>query len=135
MPFVLILQNDYFSILINKEIDVPRDGQSLAIDLAANGVPIEAYSVTLFAYTQDGWHKDKIDDTGHFEFSTYVENGTITRRLFFHAYQGATGWSYNSDNITLPVEKDRTVYAEVDFAKTYGIQCRVKVVGYRKRRK
>ena len=128
-----LLQNDYYSLLDSKLFDVPRNGSTLTINLDENKVPVEAYSVTLFAYTQDGYHTDNIDDTGHFVFSTSTKNGTIKRRLFFHGYKSSS-WTYNSDNMTLPVEKDRKVYAEVDYAKNYGIQCKVKVAGYRKSR-
>ena len=59
----------------------------------------------------------------------------FTKKVLLHAYSGATVWSYNSENISLPITSDRAIYIELqdlpnDLVKEEGINITAQVEGY-----
>ena len=109
---------------------IPHDGTELNIDLGKEGVPRDAYQVTILAYVKSGY-LDSIEDQGFYKFSTQTRNGDIEKSLFFAAYH-QQAFSFNSENIDLPVEGNQYITARIDKAKSYNIQGFVKVTGYRR---
>ena len=110
---------------------IPLDGRELKIDLSAEGVPQDTYEVIIYPYMKSG-NNDHQDADGSFVFSTFAQHGKNERSLFFHIYD-QNAWSFNSENITLPLYREPYVYAKIDRAVNYqGFSGSVKVVGYRK---
>ena len=130
MSIFPFLQNDRYPIN-GTEYTVPLDGSDLIIDISKDGVPIEAYEVTLYVSITAGNNGD-VDTDGNFVFSTSTTNGIFERRLNWHVYW-QSAWSFNSDNIDLPVGNDRTVRARKSNSDTYRkMTCKAQLIGYRK---
>lgn len=84
------------------------------IDLDEAGVPPGASTVILYAIVQSG-HIDNHDTLGELVVSWKTHHGVLKRRLFYHAHkQGA--WSYNSENMIIPLDDmtTRSIEAELD---------------------
>jgi len=125
------LQNDLFPLGGSKVHNIPLDGREVRIYLPEEGVPQNAYEIEIYAYTRIG-NLDGVDKDGSFIFSTITQNGKIERSLFFHAYD-QNAWSFNSENIALPVDAERILYAKIDRPlNRNNFYATVKVVGYRK---
>ena len=112
---------------------IPRDGSTLDIDISKEGVPVEAYEVIIFAYVECGAGNKSVD--GVFSFSTVTAQGKIEAKLYFTAYD-QSAWSFNSENIALPVQKERVVHVRMTDTTTTPsfehLNCKAQVVGYRK---
>ena len=109
---------------------VPYDGSILYIDISKEGVPIEAYEVTILAFVESAG--GNTHHAGFFHFSTVTAQGEFEAKLYFRAYD-QKAWSYNSENIALPVQKERVVKARISHTSSFEyFGCRVQVVGYRK---
>jgi len=107
-----------------------NDGSELKIDLSIEGVPHNAFEVVIFTYTKSG-NVGSINEDGQYIFYTSTDNGQIERYLFYHAYR-QDAWSYNSENIALPLDKEHYVFVKIDRAAHYNIKGFVKGIGYRK---
>ena len=127
---VCFLQNDRYPISDGEVHVVPYNGTELSIDISKEGVPLEAYEVTLYVFVNTGY-VDTGRELGYCTFSTSTANGTIERKLFFRTYE-QSAHSYNSENIDLPVGKERTVKAQVHTNYPHYLVCRAQVTGYRK---
>ena len=96
-----------------------------------NGVPEDAYEVIVYAKLRTG-NNDGKDEDGELVVSVTIPNGLIERKVFCHLY-GQQAWSYNSENITLPVGPGlaRQIVAEL---RTEGnrVVGSVQIVGYRR---
>ena len=82
-------------------------GQSLTIQLAREKVPDQAYQVVIYAILASGYYDPK-DVPGEMTVSTTIPNGVIERKLYCYVYN-QSAWSYNSENITLPVAPNSRV--------------------------
>ena len=130
LVYASILQNDRYQIKNGTEYTVPQDGSVISIDIAKDGVPIEAYEVILYVYVRSGKLGGQYD--GYFIFSTSTTNGNIERFLYFRTYE-QEAYSYNSESIYLPVGKERIVSAKIDSRRNNPrLTCKVQVIGYRK---
>ena len=130
LSITFFLQNDRYPIN-GTEYTVPLNGSELQIDISKDGVPIEAYEVTLYVTISSGDNED-VDRDGHFVFSTSTTNGNFERLVKWHAYPQAA-WSFNSENIALPVGRDRTVRAKIINNHAYKrLTCKAKLIEYRK---
>ena len=80
-------------------------------------------------------HNEGKDHDGELTVSTIIPNGEIQRKVFSRYYdQGA--WSYNSENIPLPIEPggERTVWASLTSpsGSVSRVKAIVQIVGYSK---
>ena len=92
---------------LNGKVHNLTPGQSLTIQLARENVPEQAYQVVIYAIFSNGTYKPG-DAPGEMIVSTTIPNGVIERKLYCYVYNQAA-WSYNSENITLPVGPDNRV--------------------------
>ena len=123
------MQNELYPLSGNA-YNIPNDGTEVTINLITENVPSDACEVIVYAYVKTGTGSG--DRDGAFRFSTITKQGRIERDLFFHTYS-QNAWSYNSENIVLPVGEEKVVHAAIDRATTSpGLACQAKVVGYRK---
>ncbi|XP_068676989.1 uncharacterized protein [Montipora capricornis] len=108
-------------------------GQNLAIKLEDENVPEHAYQVVIYAKIETGYYdlRDK-PGAGEMIVSTTIPNGVIERKLICHVYD-QQAWSYNSENITLPVaSNNRVVNVSLKLAPSSSGKCKasVQIVGY-----
>ena len=107
-------------------------GQSLTIQLVGEKVPNQAYQVVIYAILSTGYY-NPTDSPGEMTVSTTIPNGVIERKLYCYGYN-QSAWSYNSENITLPVgPNSRVVNVSLKLAQpTSGsnYKASVQVVGY-----
>ena len=80
--------------------------KSVTINLAKEGVPSNAYQVIVYATIESGYNSRS--SLADLEVSTTTLNGVIKRKLFCHVYN-QDAWSYNSENISLPVAVGHTL--------------------------
>ena len=87
---------------------------------------------------ETGYHSSPINYGGEVILTAFEpDNSTLTyqERLYFHSYQYAQTWSYNSDHLTLPVTSTRSIHVEVAPDVTDGLLTRtiinIKVTAYR----
>ena len=95
------------------------------------GVPTDAYEVIVYAKLRTGYNPNK-DEDGELVVSVTIPNGRIERKLFCHIYP-QNAWSYNSENIALPVGTGlaRQIVAELRADGSY-VAGSIQIVGYRK---
>ena len=86
---------------LNGKVHNLTPGQNLTIQLAQENVPEQAYQVVIYAIFANGHYKPG-DAPGEMIVSTTIPNGVIERKLYCYVYN-QSAWSYNSENITLPV--------------------------------
>ena len=91
---------------------------------------MEAYEVTLYVFVNTGY-VDTGRESAKVTFSTSTANGTIQKHLFFRTYN-QSAHSYNSENIDLPVGKERIVKAQIHASNNHYLICRAQVTGYRR---
>ncbi|XP_068762666.1 uncharacterized protein [Montipora capricornis] len=107
-------------------------GQDLCIDLASEGVPDQAYEVIVYAKIAKGWNSAGLDEDGGMTVSSTISNGVIERKLACHFYD-QNSWSYNSENIPLPVARDGERVVRVSFigpTNAKGVTASAQIVGY-----
>ena len=103
----------------------------MTIALSAEGVPDDAFEVIIYAKVATGNCPDQ-DEDSELCVSSTIPNGQIERKVFCRFY-GQQAWSYNSENISLPVDKLglRVITAHLKgFGKRSNAS--VTVVGYRR---
>ena len=91
---------------LNGKVHNLTPGQSLTIQLAQDYVPEQAYQVVIYAIFANGIYKPGA--AGEMIVSTTIPNGVIERKLYCFAFE-QVAWSYNSENIALPVGPDNRV--------------------------
>ena len=89
---------------LNGKVHSLTPGQSLTIQLAQENVLEQAYQVIIYAIFANGIYKP----AGEIIVSTTIANGVIERKLYCFSFE-RLAWSYNSENITLPVGPDNRV--------------------------
>ena len=102
----------------------------MLIVLSAEGVPASALEVIVYAKVETGWCSDQ-DTHGELIVSSTIPNGVIERKVRCYFYQ-QSAWSYNSENICLPVGGNgpRSITAFLKGPRSGGISASVTVVGY-----
>ena len=95
------------------------------------GVPQNAYEVIVYATVRTGRNID-INSNGELVVSVNIPNGRIERKLFLRVYDQGS-WSYNSENIALPVGPGlaREIVAELKAAGDPVAS--IQIVGYRQK--
>lgn len=109
-------------------------GQNLAIKLEDENVPEHAYQVVIYAKFKSGYYYGSVDKSGAGEMtvSTTIPNGVIERKLICHVYE-QRAWSYNSENITLPVAPNNrfvNVSLKITPSPSGNYTASVQIVGY-----
>ncbi len=94
-------------------------------------MPADAYEVIVYAKVSTGYNGGKEGD-GELVVSVTIPNGRIERKLYCYLY-GQQAWSYNSENIALPVGPGlaRQIVAELRADGSY-VAGSIQIVGYRK---
>lgn len=108
-------------------------GQDLVINLRAEGVPDQAFQVIVYAKIATGYNSGS-DEDGELTVSTTIPNGEIKRKVYCHFY-GQDAWSYNSENIPLPVACGSDGVVRVSLQGPSGAQAvkaSAQIVGYSK---
>lgn len=107
-------------------------GQTLTLQLAQENVPEQAYQVVIYAVFASGSYAPG-NAPGEMIVSTTIPNGVIERKLYCYVYD-QSAWSYNSENIALPVGPDnRVVNVKLnvpEFTSGSHYIASVQVVGY-----
>ena len=100
------------------------------MNLAREKIPRGAYQVIVYAKIQSGNVQGK-DQTGELVVSTSTFNGLIERKLLYHVYPQSS-WSFNSENIGLPIEDGYTteITAELRGPDGGNFSASVQVIGY-----
>ena len=70
------------------------------INLDTAGVPKDASAVIVYAIVQSGYIENAT--SGALVLTWKTHHGTMERRLFYRTYK-QDSWSYNSENMTIPV--------------------------------
>ena len=109
-----------------------KQHQLLTLDLRNEGVPDDAKEIIVYAKLRTGNNGSTED--GELVVSVTIPNGRIERKLFcYTSPQGS--WSYNSENIALPVGQGpglaRQMAAQLN-AKGNSVFGSVQIVGYGK---
>lgn len=108
-------------------------GQELAINLRAEGVPDQAFQVIVYAKIATG-HNSGSDEDGELTVSTTIPNGQIKRKVYCRFYD-QQAWSYNSENIPLPVAFGCDGVVRVSLQSPSGalkVMASAQIVGYSK---
>lgn len=108
-------------------------GQDLVINLKAEGVPDQAFQVIVYAKIATG-HNSGSDEDGELTVSTTIPNGEIKRKVYCRFYH-QDAWSYNSENIPLPVAFGSDGVVRVSLQGPSGAQnfkASAQIVGYSK---
>ena len=92
---------------LNGKVHSLTAGQTLTLQLAQENVPEQAYQVVIYATFANGHYKPG-NEPGEMIVSTTIPNGIIERKLYCYLYD-QSAWSYNSENIALPVGSDNRV--------------------------
>ena len=107
-------------------------GQTLTLQLEQENVPEKAYQVVIYAIFASGSYAPG-NAPGEMIVSTTIPNGVIERKLYCYVYD-QSAWSYNSENISLPVGPDnRVVNVKLtvpEFTSGSHYIASVQVVGY-----
>lgn len=85
----------------------------------------------MYAYNYSGYNPEGTNTDGFHAFSTSTSHGLIERKLYFCSYS-QDAFSYNSENIALPVGTERVVRAKVDRSTGHHVVCHVKVIGFKR---
>ena len=101
----------------------------MKIDISKEGVPCYANEVIIYAYVRSGYAKER-NKYGHITFASNYTHGTMEKFLFYFTYD-QPAISFNSENISLPVAKERYIYAKMDPPPSENFISRVKVIGYK----
>lgn len=102
----------------------------MTIALSDEGVPDDAFEVIVYAKVATG-HCPGQDEDSELSVSSTIPNGRIERKVFCHFYN-QQAWSYNSENISLPVAQ-RVPRVITAYLKGFGkSDASVTVVGYRR---
>ena len=106
--------------------------KSVTINLAKEGVPSDAYRVIVYATIESG-HNSRSTNTSELEVSTTTFNGVIKRKLLYKLYD-QQAWSYNSENMSLPIAVGHTldVTALLNGPGGKNFTASVQIVGYSK---
>lgn len=104
-------------------------GDNITIDLTNEGIPQDAYQVIVYAKIATGQNQD-INQDGVMTVSTNIPNGCIERKVYCSFYP-QQAWSWNSENIPLPVGSQRVVNASLQGPSgTSKVKASVQIVGY-----
>ncbi len=121
---------------LNGEVHNLEQNRPLTLDVKNEGVPEDADEVIVYAKLRTG-NNGSTGEDGELVVSVTIPNGRIERKLFCYTYP-QSAWSYNSENIALPVGAGpglaRQIAAELK-AKGNGVFGSVQIVGYRKQHK
>ncbi len=111
---------------------VLKQHQLLTLDVTNEGVPTDAKEIIVYAKLRTGNNGSTED--GELVVSVTIPNGRIERKLFCYTYP-QSAWSYNSENIALPVGAGpglaRQITAVLN-AKGDNVFGSVQIVGYGK---
>ena len=105
----------------------------MVINLKAEGVPDQAFQVIVYAKIATGYNSGS-DVDGELTVSTTIPNGEIKRKVFCRFYE-QSAWSYNSENIPLPLTcgSERLVRVSLQGPSgTKHFNASVQIVGYSK---
>ena len=104
-------------------------GSIVTIDLTREGIPQQAYQVVVYAKIATG-HNPGTEEDGVMTVSTNIPNGCIERKVYCSFYP-QQAWSWNSENIPLPVGSQRVVNASLQGpGGTSKVKASVQIVGY-----
>ena len=82
----------------------------------------------MYAYVRSGYAKDR--KPGHVTFSSSYTHGTMEKYMYYFTYD-QSAISFNSENISLPVAKERCIYVKMDAPPSDNFDSKVKVIGYK----
>ena len=133
---------------VRQEVAIPRDAPSVAyqpVDVALGELPsgnsaraarpipatvpdaareILVYAQVATGYVKGGPHR--------FRIATRLENGQETAFYLYAVGQPQQGWSYNSDNVWLPMPKNRELVLQAEGESFFGDwNSEVRIIGYR----
>ena len=108
-------------------LDTGSPGKVVQIQLSSIGVSTKAKEVLVYAIVATGTSYPQ-DGTGVIE--VYSQD-YMKQFVYIHSYN-ANDWSYNSDNLWVPIGKNRILYGRYAGTKITGNRfALMKVIGYR----
>ena len=133
---------------VRQEVAIPRDAPSVAyqpVDVTlgelpdGNGaqaarpipaaVPDTAREILVYAQVATGYVKG---GPHRFRIATRLENGQETGFYLYAIGQPQQSWAYNSDNVWLPMPKNRELILQADGEPFFGDwDSEVRIIGYR----
>ncbi len=96
-----------------------------------DSIPNTAAEILVYAHVSTGDANPRSEQ--HYRIWVEPRNGQSSAFLLLVNAYDQPAWSYNSDNVWLPLPSDRHLFAELDEGKTIGGNRRggLRIIGYR----